>query len=115
MAAGVEHAVVVGHSFAGSVATRLTLDYPQKVSGLMLLAPATHPWPGGVAWYYTPATTPVLGEVFAHTVAMPLGLAVLDKAINAVFAPQRAPDAYTEEAGARPCCARASSWPTPRT
>jgi pimeloyl-ACP methyl ester carboxylesterase len=101
MAAGVEHAVVVGHSFAGSVATRLTLDYPQTVSGLMLLAPATHPWPGGVAWYYTPATTPVLGDVFAHTVAMPLGLAVLDTAINAVFAPQRAPAAYAEEAGAR--------------
>jgi pimeloyl-ACP methyl ester carboxylesterase len=100
-AIGVEHAVVVGHSLAGSVATRLALDHPQMVSGLMLLAPATHPWPGGVAWYYTPATAPVLGTMFSHTLAMPLGLAVFDKAIEAVFTTQTPPDAYAEAAGAR--------------
>ena len=100
-AVGVEHAVVVGHSLAGSVAARPTLDHPQMVSGLMLLAPATHPWPGGVSWYYTPATTPVLGTLFSHTVAMPLGLAVFDKAIDAVFAPQAPPQEYADAAGAR--------------
>jgi pimeloyl-ACP methyl ester carboxylesterase len=101
VAIGVEHAVVVAHSLGGSVATRLTLDRPELVSGLVLLAPATHPWPGGVAWYYTPATTPVLGTLFTHTLAMPLGLAVFDRAIDAVFAPQTPPEAYAEAAGAR--------------
>jgi pimeloyl-ACP methyl ester carboxylesterase len=100
-AIGVEHAVVVGHSLGGSVATRLALEHPEMVSGLMLLAPATHPWPGGVAWYYTPATTPVLGTLFAHTLAMPFGLAVFDRAIDAVFAPQAPPATYADAAGAR--------------
>jgi pimeloyl-ACP methyl ester carboxylesterase len=100
-AIGVKHAVVVGHSLGGSVATRLALDHPEIVSGLMLLAPATHPWPSGVAWYYTPATTPVLSTLFTHTLAMPLGLAVFDRAIDAVFAPQVAPEAYADAAGAR--------------
>ncbi|MEL7232282.1 MAG: alpha/beta fold hydrolase, partial [Pseudomonadota bacterium] len=34
-----KQAVIVGHSFGGAVALRLALDHPEKVKGLVLLAP----------------------------------------------------------------------------
>jgi pimeloyl-ACP methyl ester carboxylesterase len=46
---GVARAIVVGHSFAGAVVTAFALDHPQRVAGMVLLAPVTHPWPGGIA------------------------------------------------------------------
>lgn len=46
---GVEEAVVVGHSAGGGVATALALDHPERVSGLVLEAPALGAAQGGVA------------------------------------------------------------------
>ena len=43
------------------------------LAGLVLLAPATHPWPGGVTWYYDLAARPVVGPLFSWTVALPVG------------------------------------------
>ena len=43
-------AIVVAHSLAGALGARLALDYPGRVAGLVLLAPVTHPWRGGVGW-----------------------------------------------------------------
>lgn len=98
---GVSKAIVVGHSLAGAAAANLALDHAELVCGLVLLAPATHPWPGGVTWYYTPATAPGLGWLFTHTVTLPIGLAVLDDVIDTVFAPQRPPRDYIERAATR--------------
>jgi pimeloyl-ACP methyl ester carboxylesterase len=92
----VGRAVVVGHSWSGALATNLALDHPNHVAGLVLLSPATHPWPGGVAWYNSAAATPGLGLLFAATVAAPVGLATFDKAIEGVFAPQKPPPGYAE-------------------
>src|SRR5579871_2078033 len=47
---GVTRAIVVGHSWSGALATAYALAYPASVTGLVLLAPVTHPWPGGVGW-----------------------------------------------------------------
>jgi pimeloyl-ACP methyl ester carboxylesterase len=93
---GVGRTVVVGHSWSGALATNLALDHPDHVAGLVLLSPATHPWPGGVAWYNNAAATSGLGLLFAATVAAPVGLATFDKAIEGVFAPQKPPPDYAE-------------------
>ena len=42
-ALGLDRPLVVGHSLGGAIALMLALDHPDKVGGLALLAPATHP------------------------------------------------------------------------
>jgi len=93
---GVARAIVVGHSYAGSTVTAFALDHPQRVAGLVLLAPATHPWPGGIAWFYTLTATPVIGELFARTIVLPLAFPLLEQLSRAVFAPQAMPERYVE-------------------
>ncbi len=75
---GVDRAIVVVHSLAGAIGARMALDYPSRVAGLVMLAPVTHPWPGGVGWYNRLVTTPVIGPLLAYTITMPLGLLVAD-------------------------------------
>ncbi|KAA2241236.1 alpha/beta fold hydrolase [Salinarimonas soli] len=100
-AMGVERPIVVGHSFAGAVATAFALDHPDALSGLVLLSPVSHPWPGGeITWYYGPATSPWLGPLFTRTVTTPIGAFIIDGAANAVFRPQAAPPDYVKRAQA---------------
>jgi pimeloyl-ACP methyl ester carboxylesterase len=96
---GIERAVIVAHSFAATVATALALDEPARVAGLVLVAPALQPWPGGIAWYYSLAATPVVGPLFVRTLALPVGFALLNPTVGVVFSPQEAPPDYTERAG----------------
>lgn len=48
-------AVVLGHSYGGSVAARLAMDYPQQVSGLILAAAAVDPQLERNKWFQYPA------------------------------------------------------------
>ena len=41
-AASVDRATIVGHSFGGAVACRLAVDHPDRVTGLVLVAPAAN-------------------------------------------------------------------------
>lgn len=93
-------AIVVGHSFGGTVATAMALDDPFRVAGLVLLAPVAHPWPGGVAWYYRLAATSPFGPLFLHTLTLPLGLLLMGPTVNVVFAPQSPPPDYVARAAA---------------
>ena len=98
---GVRRPVVVGHSFAGAVATAFALDQADALSGLVLLSPVSHPWPGGeITWYYGPATS-WWGRIFTRTLTTPVGALVIDGAADAVFHPQNAPPNYVERAQAR--------------
>ncbi|MFN7008410.1 MAG: alpha/beta fold hydrolase [Allorhizobium sp.] len=94
---GIERAIIVGHSFGGAIAASFGVLYPEKTAGLLFLAPATHPWPGGVDWYYRLASTPLLGPLFCHTVALHAGMARLEAATRNVFAPNPRPDTYLED------------------
>lgn len=96
---GIRKAIVVGHSLAGAVAANFAIDQKEFTRGLVLVAPVTHPWPGGVTWYYTLAARPVFGWLFGHVVTMPVGLASLDAAVQSVFSPQQPPADYAEQTG----------------
>jgi pimeloyl-ACP methyl ester carboxylesterase len=94
---GIARAVIVAHSWAGSLATAYALNYPDGVTGMVLLAPATHSWSTGIAWYYNLLTTPVVGPLFAYTLGLPLGAAVIGPGVTAVFSPQPAPPDYIRD------------------
>ena len=97
---GVKNAIVVGHSWAGAIAANMLLDHADFCDAALLLAPVTHPWPGGVRFYYKLAASPVVGWLFAHLLVMPLGLALLRPSIASVFAPSPAPPDYADRIGA---------------
>ncbi len=95
----VDKPILVGHSWSGSVVLAYLLDYPQDAAGGVLLAGGTHPWQGGVAWYNDLAGVPVLGELFARTLAFPVGLLALDGAVREVFGPNPVPADYNQTTG----------------
>src|SRR5271169_3138259 len=94
---GVDPAIFVVHSWAGALGARIALDYPQRVAGLVMLAPVTHPWPGGVGWYNKAVTTPVIGPLLAYTITLPLGYFLAASGARAVFLPQMMPDGYVRD------------------
>jgi len=93
---GVTRAIIVAHSWGGALALAFALDHAPMTAGLVLLAPTTHPWRGGISWYYTLATAPVIGPIFAHTLAMPLGLMLINNAGASAFLPQQGPADYVQ-------------------
>lgn len=97
---GIERFIVVGHSLAGSLATNLALEHKDKVAGLVVLSGATHPWPGGINWYYRLAAMPVLGRLFVHTVMTPVGSWGLRKSVEEAFIPGTGPDDYIRKTSA---------------
>lgn len=96
----VDNAIIVGHSWGGAVAAAIGLQHGELVKGLVFLAPATHPWPGGVLWYYRAAHLPIIGRVFASCVATFVGAPRVNCAAAAVFAPDRMSPDYPEAVGA---------------
>ncbi len=93
---------IIAHSLAGAVSTRMALEWPDMVAGMVLLGAVTHPWPGkAISWYYHPTSNPALGPVFSRLLAIPAGSAMLDASIASVFAPQAVPDSYAENAQIR--------------
>jgi pimeloyl-ACP methyl ester carboxylesterase len=86
--------VLVVHSWAGALGARMALDFPQQLAGLVMLAPVTHPWRGGVGRYNKAVTTPLIGRLLAYTITMPLGLALADSGARTVFLPQESPRGY---------------------
>jgi pimeloyl-ACP methyl ester carboxylesterase len=96
---GVVQAIVVGHSLAGVAALGLALDAPQFTRALVLLAPVSHPWPGGVNWYYTLAAKPWIGWAFRQFIVTPAGLLSLRSGLREVFSPNETPANYAGATG----------------
>lgn len=96
---GVPQAIVVGHSLAGVLSLQLALDHRSFTQGLVLLAPVSHPWPGGVATYYGATALPVIGTLFSQTLTLPIGLALINPTLASVFHPQMTPDDYRKRTG----------------
>jgi pimeloyl-ACP methyl ester carboxylesterase len=93
----VQSAIFVVHSWSGALGLRIALDHPAVVAGLVMLAPAAYPWPGGVGQYNYAVTTPLIGPLLAHTITLPLGLLLADSGVRGVFAPQVMPDNFLKD------------------
>ncbi|WP_315777940.1 MULTISPECIES: alpha/beta hydrolase [unclassified Bradyrhizobium] len=93
---GIGPVILVVHSWSGALGLRMALDFPDRVAGLVMLAPVAYPWRGGVGQYNAAVTTPVVGPLLAHTITLPLGLALMAPGARGVFAPQEMPDDFVD-------------------
>jgi pimeloyl-ACP methyl ester carboxylesterase len=69
---GIRRAVLVGHSAGGGLAMRLALDYPERVQGLVLIAPAVsvaEDWPGWIRLLFRLPQADRLGPLAARVAA----------------------------------------------
>jgi pimeloyl-ACP methyl ester carboxylesterase len=111
---GVASAIVVVHSWAGALGTRMALDHPQRVAGLVLLAPVAYPWRGGVGWYNKLVTRPVIGPLLAYTITLPLGYFLTNPGARGVFLPQPMPAGFVANTATplllRPRAFLANAW-----
>ncbi len=112
---GIGPAVVVGHSWGTLVALAMAVNHPEAVSGLVLLS----------GYYYgslrpdviggsLPAV-PIVGDLFAHTLAPLTGLVTGPLAIKASFAPAPVPlkfSAFPRALALRPSQIRATAAET---
>jgi pimeloyl-ACP methyl ester carboxylesterase len=97
---GIARAIFVVHSWSGALGARIALDHPARVAGLVMLAPVTHPWRGGVGWYNKAVTKPVIGQLLAYTITLPLGYFLTEPGARGVFLPQLMPDGYIGDTAA---------------
>jgi pimeloyl-ACP methyl ester carboxylesterase len=96
----IDRAIVVGHSWGGAVAAAFGYQHRDKAAGLVFVAPASHPWPGGIDWHYKIGARPVIGRVFSELLAFPIGIGLVPCALRAIFRPGEPPDIYRETVGA---------------
>lgn len=98
---GIDRAIMVGHSWAGSLMPAMALDYPKRVAAIVMLSPVAYPWPGGVGRFNTIASVPIVGPLLAYTITLPLGTFMVDSGTRYVFAPQAMPDGYVAATAVR--------------
>ena len=91
---GLGPVILVVHSWAGALGARMAIDYPARLAGLVMLAPVTHPWRGGVGWYNELVTKPLIGPLLAYTITLPLGYFLARRSARNVFLPQVMPDDF---------------------
>lgn len=94
---GAERPLVMGHSYGGAVAMAWGLEEP--AAGLIVVAGATMPWPGGLGPLYA-----VTGSALGGAQVVPLLTAFAPKGrvaatLEAIFAPQAIPEGYARKIG----------------
>ncbi|MGH6680753.1 MAG: alpha/beta fold hydrolase [Bradyrhizobium sp.] len=93
---GVRRVILVVHSWSGALGARMALDYPERLAGLIMLAPVAYPWRGGVGWYNRAVAMPLIGPLLAYTITFPLGLFLVRSGARRVFLPQIMPDGFVK-------------------
>ncbi len=99
-AKGIDRAIVVGHSWGGSVAAAFGVHHRERAAGLAFLAPASHPWPGAVIdILYRVSAAPIAGFLLDRFVVPTIGRLMIDRSIAGVFAPDPVPPDYRRRSG----------------
>ncbi len=96
---GAERPIVLGHSFGGSVAMAWAVTQPDTLAGVVVLAGATMPWPGGLDASYH-----INGSRLGAALVVPLitawvPVSLAERVLARVFAPQPVPEGYADHFG----------------
>jgi len=95
---GILRPILVGHSWGAALALAYALNYPDDVSGLVLLAPAAYP-DGGESRFLRFATRqPLIGDLSIVLGKPLLGRTILKQALAQAFYPQPVPNSYFKTA-----------------
>jgi pimeloyl-ACP methyl ester carboxylesterase len=95
----IKNPIILGQSFGGVVSLAYALNHADRLAGLLLLAPVSHRWPGGVALYNHLALMPVIGPVFRYAFIPLYGYLAGRKAVENAFWPRQSPEDYYDKAG----------------
>jgi pimeloyl-ACP methyl ester carboxylesterase len=97
---GIARAIIVGHSWGGAVATSFALDYPDRTAALVLLASPLYPLAHPTTSLYALFAMPIVGWIYARTLALPVALPFVGLALGSAFLPQLPPRDYRKRSAA---------------
>jgi pimeloyl-ACP methyl ester carboxylesterase len=95
---GISKPILVGHSWGAALALAYALNYPDDVSGMVLLAPAAYPDKGESRFLQFATRTPLIGDLSLVLVKPFLGRHILKQALAQAFYPQAVPSSYLKTA-----------------
>ncbi len=92
--------VVVGHSMGGAVALALAQRHPERVAGLVLVAPLTHPVRAvSPVFSGLMIAKPWMRTLVAWTLAVPMSLARREQVLGVLFSPDAVPSDFATRGG----------------
>jgi pimeloyl-ACP methyl ester carboxylesterase len=91
---GISKPILVGHSWGAALALAYALNYPDDVSGMVLLAPAAYPDSGESRFLRFATRTPLIGDLSLVLGKPLLGRHILKQALAQAFYPQAVPNSY---------------------
>lgn len=97
---GLHQPLVVGHSLGGAIALALAAYHPQRVGGLALIAPLTHP-PEQISPVFKAMTipSPALRKLIAWTLLIPMSIRNRAQVMDIVFGPDAVPADFPVRGG----------------
>ena len=97
----VENPIVLGHSYGGAVALAWALRDPAGPRGLVLVAAASMPFPGGLGAWYQITSSRIGAATLSPLITAFATDAQIEGSVDGVFAPDPAPPGYADHIGAR--------------
>jgi pimeloyl-ACP methyl ester carboxylesterase len=98
---GLEKPWLVGHSLGGALALTIAVLHPDKVGGLLLIAPASQPVaPTEVSKVFKGLMVPPrMRGAIAHSIAVPMSILTSKAVLGEVFKPEAVPEDFAVAGG----------------